>query len=81
MSGGFSSHFRWRLPEQIGALVERSGGGPSVANRCRDCAFPYLDAASSTWAEARARHIARRDLPRSGRLVASDVERDGFHGF
>jgi predicted nucleic acid-binding protein len=23
-------------------------------NRCRDCAFPYLDAASSTWAEARA---------------------------
>ena len=63
------------------ALVERSGGGPSVAKRCRDCAFPYLDAASSTWAEARARHIACRDVPRSGSHVASDVERDRFHGF
>jgi hypothetical protein len=44
-------------------------------------AFPYLDAASSTWPEACARHIACRDLPRGGRQVASDVERDGFHSF
>jgi predicted nucleic acid-binding protein len=32
-------------------------------------------------AEARARHIARCDVPRSGSHVASDVERGGFHGF
>jgi len=31
--------------------------------------FHALDAASSTWAEARARHIARRDVPRNGRHV------------
>jgi predicted nucleic acid-binding protein len=64
-----------------GALVERGGGGSSIANRCSDCAFPYLDAAASTWAEARARHIARRDVPRRGRHVDSDFERDGFHNF
>ena len=57
------------------------GGGSSIANRCRDCAFPYLDAAPSTWAKARARRIARRDVPRSGRHVDSDFERDEFHGF
>ena len=43
--------------------------------------FSILDAAPSTWAKARARRIARRDVPRSGRHVDSDFERDGFHGF
>jgi hypothetical protein len=69
-------------PVSVGTILKPStGGGSSIANRCRDCAFPYLDAASSTWAEARARLIARRDVPRSGRHDDSDFECDEFHGF